>query len=285
MNPDHRLVTEFSRLMEEGKRFPLGGFSPAPRPNIAPDAPKALFFSPHPDDECITGGPALRLLREARMNVFNVAVTQGSRKDRQEGRLAELKDACNHLGIGLLTTVPGGLERINPKTRTQDPTHWAASVRVIANIIQEHRPRVILFPHDRDWNSSHIGTHYLVLDALATLPPEYECHCIETEFWGAIYDPNLMVEISKEDLGDMLAALSFHVGEVQRNPYHLSVPAWMMDNVRRGSEVVGGQGGGVPEFAFAVICRLGIWKQGKLSAAHTGGKMVPAATNIATLFA
>ena len=49
-------------------------------------------------------------------------------------------------------------------------------------------------------------------------------------------DPNLMLEMSAEDLADMIVATTFHVGEVNRNPYHLSLPAWMMDNVRRGAE-------------------------------------------------
>ena len=56
-------------------------------------------------------------------------------------------------------------------------------------------------------------------------------------------DPNLMVEMSAEDLADMIAATTFHVEEVNRNPYHLLLPPWMMDNVRRGGEVAGGQGG------------------------------------------
>jgi len=28
---------------------------------------------------------------------------------------------------------------------------------------------------------------------------------------------------------------------VRRNPYHARLPAWMMDNVRRGAELAGGQ--------------------------------------------
>ena len=67
--------------------------------------------------------------------------------------------------------------------------------------------------------------------------------------------PNLMVESSPEDLADMMAALSFHVGEVQRNPYHLLVPAWMQDNVRRGGEVVGGQGGAAADAGDSVWLR------------------------------
>ena len=62
----------------------------------------------------------------------------------------------------------------------------------------------------------------------------------------------------------MMAALSFHVGEVQRNPYHLLVPAWMQDNVRRGGELVGGQGGAAPDFTFATLYRLRRWDRGGL---------------------
>jgi len=58
------------------------------------NAPRVLIFSPHPDDECITGGLALRLLREAKWNVVNVAVTLGSDRVRQAARRRELQNAC-----------------------------------------------------------------------------------------------------------------------------------------------------------------------------------------------
>src|SRR5438093_3590391 len=117
MNPYHRFVTEHARLLQEAASYPLGGLAALPRPKLAPKAPKALFFAPHPDDECIVGGLAVRLLREARMNVINVAVTLGSRKERQSERLRELQGACDYIGFGLVTTGPEGLERISPKTR------------------------------------------------------------------------------------------------------------------------------------------------------------------------
>ena len=65
MNPYQTFVTDFARLVQNARAFPLGDFPPAPHPTLPPGAPKALFFAPHPDDECIVGGPALRLLREA----------------------------------------------------------------------------------------------------------------------------------------------------------------------------------------------------------------------------
>jgi LmbE family N-acetylglucosaminyl deacetylase len=284
MNPYSKFVSEFTRLVKEGRGLPLGGFPPAPRPSLRPDAPTALFFSPHPDDECISGGLAVRLLREARLNLINVAVTQGSKKERQAERYHELENACRYLGFGLVPTAPNGLERISPRTREQDPAHWSKCVKVIADILVRHQPRVVLCPHDKDWNGTHIGTHYLVLDALAQMPAGFECYLVETEFWGQLSDPNLMVEISANDLADMIAAISFHVGEVNRNPYHLLLPAWMLDNVRRGGEVVGGQGGAAPDFAFAALYRLRKWSQGRAVKYFEGGKQVSCATPIGELF-
>jgi N-acetylglucosamine malate deacetylase 1 len=285
MTPYHKLTADYARLLKKGRKFPLGTFAPAANPELAPDAPKALFFAPHPDDECIVGGVAMRLLRQARMNVIDVAVTFGSKKERQAERYQELQNACKYLGFGLIPTAPSGLEKINPKTREQDPKHWAACVQIIKGILEQHQPKVVLCPHDRDWNSTHIGTHYLVLDALKQMPAGYQCYLIETEFWGAMSDPNLMVEISADDLADMMAATSFHVGEVARNPYHLLLPPWMMDNVRRGGEVCGGQGGAAPDFTFAVLYRLRKWSNGQATRCFEGGKQVPLSMNVADLLA
>ena len=227
----------------------------------------------------------MRLMRQARMNLIDVAVTLGSKKERQQGRLHELQNACNYIGFTLLPTAPNGLEKISPKSREQDPKHWAACVKVIKDIIEKHQPKVVLCPHDQDWNSTHMGTHYLVMDALKQMPKSFTCYIVETEFWGAMTDPNLMVEISAEDLSDMIAATTFHVDEVNRNPYHLLLPPWMMDNVRRGGEVVGGQGGAAPDYTFAVLYRLRKWSQGQAAKFFEGGKLVPLSLNVADLFA
>jgi LmbE family N-acetylglucosaminyl deacetylase len=284
MNPYTKFVSDVTRVVAEAKQLPLGGLPPAARPGIAPDAPRALFFAPHPDDETISGGLALRLLREAKFRVVNVAVTQGSKKERQAGRLAELQNACAYLGFELQTTVPNGLERVAVKTRAADPVYWAGMVKVIADILLKHQPRVIFFPHERDWNGTHIGVHHLVMDALRSLPASFACHVVETEFWGAMDDPNLMAEISATDLADLIAATSFHVGEVQRNPYHLSLPAWLMDNVRRGAELVGGQGMAAPQFTFAALYRRRKWAHQSLSPVADATRFLPQTANVAELF-
>lgn len=284
MNPYDKFVSEYARFAKEGRTYPLGAFELLPRPEISAETPKVLIFSPHPDDEVIIGGLALRLLREAKWNVINVAVTQGSKKERQEERLKELKNCCDCIGFGLVQTSPAGLEKVNVKTREQEPSHWAQSVEIVAGILKQHQPRAVLFPHELDWNSTHVGTHFLVMDALKSLPSDFTCFAVETEFWGQMPSPNLMVELNTQHVADLITALTFHVGEVRRNPYHLSLPAWMIDNVRRGAELVGGQGGAAPDFTFGTLYRLRKWTGGKLEKNYDGGKFLGCAENSQSLF-
>jgi LmbE family N-acetylglucosaminyl deacetylase len=274
MNAYRQFVSEFAGLLRRGKDLPLGGFAASPQPALPAHAPKALLFSPHPDDEVIVGALPLRLLRELQFNVLNVAVTQGSHKARQAERWKELAACCESIGFGLVPTRENGLEGIHLKTRREQPLAWAAAVECIARLLADHQPRVIFFPHERDWNSTHIGTHLLVLDALTQLGRGFECFTVETEFWGPMDAPNLMVESSERDVADLLTALSFHVGEVRRNPYHVRMPAWLIDNVRRGGELVGGQGGAAPDFTFATLYRLRRWQSGQMQAVWDKGRFL-----------
>lgn len=284
MNPYAPFVAGYARLLREGKSLPLGNIPPDAVAVPKPDAPIGLIFSPHPDDECIIGGLALRMAREAGMRIINVAVTLGSNLERREPRLRELRDACHWIGFNLELTGPLGLERIHPATRASDPEHWSNAVNVIAEILARFRPRVIFFPHDADWNQTHIGTHLLVTDALKTLPATFHCLVAETEFWAPMAKPNLFVELSEALASDLIAALSFHVGEVRRNPYHLRLPAWLQDNVRRGAELVGGQGAAAPDFNFAALYRLREWRNAELRTAGSN-RILRTDSNLSELFA
>ena len=284
MNPYHHFVSQFARVAREGADCPLGGIVPAPRPPPAPDAPKALLFSPHPDDESINGGLALRLLRECGWNAVNVAVTLGSKPERRAGRLEELMGACRFLGFELLPAAPGGLENVAISTRANNPELWSSSVDAIARILRLQRPKAVFCPHELDWNSAHVGTHWLVMDALAQADG-LSCYLVETEYWGQMASPNLLVEYSVADMADLVAAVSFHAGEVKRNPFHLRLPALMHDNVRRGGELVGGQGRAAPDFVFAQLFRLRQWRSGRLEACYPGGRNLAASARADALFA
>src|SRR5271157_1504432 len=130
-NPYQALVDGYARLLTEGETLRTPGLIPAERPSIAADKPTALIFAPHPDDEVIIGGLPLRLLREQKLKVINVAVTLGGRAERQAARWQELKNCCKYIGFGLLAAGGSGLEGINPVAREQQPQRWAVAVQAI----------------------------------------------------------------------------------------------------------------------------------------------------------
>jgi N-acetylglucosamine malate deacetylase 1 len=274
-----QFVFRFQNLLKKGRLLRAAKVSPRARLKIPAGAPKVLIFSPHPDDECIIGGLARRLLHESKWDVINVAVTLGSKNERRAKRLRELRNACASLGFGLIVPKAGGLERITPESPKQNRAHWKAAVKIIAEILTELRPRVIFVPHEKDWHRVHVGTHFLVLEALKTLPANFRCHVVETEFWGPIADPNLLVELGVDDVANLVAALACHAGEVRRNPYHARLPAWMIDNVRRGAELVGGQGGVSPDFVFGVVYRLQRWAHGRLTRVQPKQRFLPGTVN------
>lgn len=282
LNPYISFVNGFVRLLTENRAVKATGLERPNRPLSTAGAPKALIFAPHPDDEVIIGGLPLRLLRELKMNVVNVAVTLGSRVDRQAERWQELKNCCDYIGFGLISMGERGLEGINPAAKEKDPRRWASSVELIARLLAEHQPPIIFFPHDDDWNQTHLGVHHLLVEALDA--SGLTCLTVETEFWGAMDTPNLMVESSAGDVADLVTALSLHVGEVARNAYHLRLPAWMIDNVRRGAELVGGQGGAAPDFPFATLYRLRRWENGQFHNILEGGQVLFGQDDLSKLF-
>ncbi len=273
----------FVAALREGAALDATGLAPPAREPVAIGAPKVLIFAPHPDDEVIIGGLPLRLSREQRCDVVNVAVTLGSRPERRTGRWRELRAACDYIGFRLLAPAPNGLEGINLRARAQQPGQWRASVEAVAAIIGAERPSIVFLPHADDRNRTHVGTHQLVVEAMRE-HAGLTCLVVETEFWAAMGAPNLMVESTPADVADLVAALSLHAGEIARNPYHLRLPAWMMDNVRRGAELVGGQGATAPRFTFATLYRLRGWADRGWREALERGRIVSAKDGLSELF-
>lgn len=222
-------------------------------PTDKSSADNILIFAPHPDDECITGLLPLRLMREHGAHVTNVAITLGSNVERRGERKIELQNACNFLGweLEICGDPDNGLVSINPKTRADNPNYWSICVEKLAAIIEEKKPTIIFAPHPDDWNATHIGTALLARDAVRKA--DWCGTFVETEYWGGLKKANLMVEARSEHVATLITALAFHKKEVERNDYHLRLPAWMCDNVRRGAELVGGAGAPAPEYTFATL--------------------------------
>jgi LmbE family N-acetylglucosaminyl deacetylase len=283
-----RFVQANIKAMESGKAIPLG---PSAKPLVAPVAEaskgpmiKVVMCSPHPDDESLIGALPLRLRRESGAQVTNCAITLGSNAGQRERRLRELKAACAALGFDLtVANPPLGFDHVNLDHRANHPEEWAAKVRVLSAALEQERPDAVFAPHAADYNTTHIGTHYLVVDALGDYL-ERTGHgplpLFETEFWHQNPLPNLMVGVSPEDEAILIMATAEHGDEVRRNPYHLRHPARMIDNVRLGAEVVGGQGGPAPDFPFAELYHLAFMVGRNLVAPRPGGRVIGPAEKI-----
>ena len=204
-----------------------------------------LILSPHPDDESIIGSLPLRLMYENNAHIVNVAVTLGSNKERQKARQKELQNACEFLEMDL-------------NILSDD---WPTKAKELKLLIQKYQPHLILAPHLKDHHPTHIKTSKLLEKVLKT--SKLNILVAWTEFWGAMVKPNCLIEVPNEILELQMKALAMHTGEVSRNPYHLRLPAWMMDNVRRGGEIISNVGGAVPQMPFGVIYHLQLFKNGK----------------------
>ncbi len=278
----HRYVEEVLRTVDAGRDLPLG---PSPAPLVTPGvsasagAPaKVVFCAPHPDDESLGGALPLRLRLETGARVTNVAITMGRDLSQRARRFRELESACRVLGFDLVVPHhPAGFDDINLASRRENPEGWSAKVETLREIFDREKPDVVFAPHAEDFNTTHIGTHYLVTEALGAhlersrrgLVP-----LIETEFWHQLAEPNLMVGIVPDVVAIQLMAASEHGGEMARNPYHLRHACRLMDNVRRGSEVVGGQGAAAQPFPFAELYRVTVVKGREVFTPRLGGRIV-----------
>lgn len=261
------LEADLARWRDHLNRFAALLGNPPDR--AAPPTPEArpghcLVLAPHPDDECIVGALPLRLQQEAGWRVTNVAVTLGSNPERREPRWAELVDACGVLGFGCIRLGAEGLSDVRDDTAERNPALWAAHVQALAALLTEQQPSLLLAPHALDDNPSHRGTYRLVAEALARA--RLDTVLAHTEFWATQSAPNTLVQTSIADTARLIAALERHTGEIERNPYHLRLPAFLADSVRRGGELVLGAGEAPPDFAFATLYRLVAYRAGQPAA-------------------
>ncbi|MGF6506233.1 PIG-L deacetylase family protein [Paraburkholderia sp. 32] len=159
-------VDTFAALLGEPIPLPDISQSTATPRSVDRTRPLALIVSPHPDDECLTGGLALRLQQEAGFEVLNIVATLGSNPGRRSERWNELCHACTRLDFALLDPAFDGRQPVTPARRRADPAGWARDVDRLAALFDDYRPRIVFCPHERDGSATHIGVHWLVCDAL-----------------------------------------------------------------------------------------------------------------------
>jgi LmbE family N-acetylglucosaminyl deacetylase len=275
-----RFVQQAVRTFVAGQDIKTG---PSEPPLIAPGTAayvgqeRVVICSPHPDDEALTGALALRFRLERGISVLNIAVTLGSKAVERTRRLRELESSCHALGFRLtVADHPNGLESVTLDGRN-DSTSWAKKVAVLTEILTTEQPTVIFVPHEEDFHPTHIGTHHLVLDALRSHMGVWckpSVMLIETEYWRELRNPNLMVGLSPDMEAILVMATAEHGGEIARNPYHISHPARMIDNVRRGAEVVGQLGSVGRNLNFAELYRVSFIDEQTMTLPRRAGRLL-----------
>ena len=138
----------------------------------------AVVVAPHPDDESLGCGGLLALLRQARLPVSTVLVSDGtmshpnSRKfpapARRALREAELRDALRILGVDEQATLHLGLPDGAVPTAV-DPG-FAAAVEQLRDFLAAQCPQTVLLPWRRDPHPDHRATSQLVHAACRQLP-------------------------------------------------------------------------------------------------------------------
>jgi len=223
-----------------------------------------LLFSPHPDDESITGLLPLRLLREEGRPVIDIAVTLGSNEKRREQRANELEAACRVLGFAVehLTGTQKTSERLRDFMEGKG-TGDEALVEEVAAVLDRHRPALVLYPHARDRHPTHVAVARLLEQALTRYSVKASpVLAAETECWQPMPDSNLAVEGDPRQVAMLCEAIAQHAGEVARNPFHLRQPVRLMENFFRAGELIRGFGGDCGRISFAELYTLFCYRNG-----------------------
>jgi LmbE family N-acetylglucosaminyl deacetylase len=196
---------------------------------------RILIISPHPDDECLMSGLALRAKEEFKTEVGVLPYGFGSDPLRQEERKKEWKRSLQVLGFKEVLIFGDSIEAT----------------------LLHFNPDAILIPHLRDVHPTHICCSKESWEAAKAMVSKSKTPLLvlESEYWGQIERPNLLIPLAASTVKKMGTALLCHQGEVERNPYHLSLPAFLMDQQRRGSELVAGFGGKPAPSVFAQLYR------------------------------
>lgn len=290
-----RFVQQAVRTLAAGQNIRTGPSLPplmAPSTGAYVGQERVVICSPHPDDEALTGALALRFRLERGISVLNIAVTLGAKAAERRRRLRELESSCHALGFRLtVADHPNGLESVTLDGRN-DSIGWAKKVAVLTEIFAAEQPTVIFLPHEEDFHPTHIGTHHLVLDALRShmrIWCKSSVMLIETEYWRELPNPNLMCGLSPDMEAILVMATAEHGGEIARNPYHIFHPARMMDNVRRGAEVVGQLGSAGTNFKFAELYQVSFIGEQKIRLPQRAGRILDTTetadpTNLAAYF-
>ncbi len=221
------------------------------KPEGLPQSPKILILAPHPDDECLMAGYALRAKEDWGSEVYVLPYSYGSRIERRLPRCKEMQAAVEVLGFHWLDS------RSNSQMERLSMSEFVQACRSI-------EPDIIISPHPDDHHPVHVEAAKMVRDFRVAMTAVFnkdasrkkEITWVQTEYWKQNAEPNFFLPLSKDHVIRMGQALQKHEGEISRNPYHLSLPAWLMDQSRRAPEVLGGFGQESSQYLLGILLKV-----------------------------
>lgn len=175
-----------------------------------------LVIAPHPDDEVIGCGGAIRLRVERGERVVVVFLTSGElglktlpRSEAWETREHEARRAARVLGLAQLHFLR------QPDWMLGE--HVPAAARLLRPILESERPKVIYLPHPGDGHPDHQATWPILRAALRrcrTLKPELLAY----EVWTPLAHHDVVVNISRV-MSRKLRALRAHRSQLTEFDY------------------------------------------------------------------
>jgi len=195
-------------------------------------SPVVLHVSPHPDDELIGAPATLMALRDAGWRVVNLAWGLGGEEASRPIRRAELEEACRRAGFEL--RLPADLASASGPARRDE----------VQTLIGELAPEVVVSPGPEDRHPTHLE----VAAAVAAARPR---RWWQWALWGSLPEPTLAVGFDEARLGEILAALSAHRSQLERNDFRRLVHGRAEAAAVLAPELIGGFGaaGTAPPYA------------------------------------
>lgn len=152
---------------------------------------KTLIVAPHPDDESLGCGGAIALLREAKMEVCALVMSDGTLSHPNSRRFPaeklralrerEMRNALEILGVSSdAVTFFRYRDRSVPQNETAK--NWAEAVERCRAYLQKIQPQTILVPWRRDPHPDHRATCALI-NAARNKPENRGLRLIEYPIW------------------------------------------------------------------------------------------------------
>ncbi|MBN1263181.1 MAG: PIG-L family deacetylase [Candidatus Pacebacteria bacterium] len=192
------------------------------------------FFSPHPDDDCISAGALIFDLIARKNQIFSIYPTSSPRgvsgslllEEKRKIRHREARTACQIMG-----TRPVFLDLDRPKLIFNQ-----ANIKEINCLLKRLRPTIIFLPPATDAHPTHRKVVRIVKAAAKSVSVR------QTWFydsWSPLDKPNFIFFFKEEKMAKKAEAISCHRSQLERLNFLRAVKGLNLFRGEMGKELMG----------------------------------------------